>query len=1293
MSSNSLLFSLNNEGKVYALSTSGSCWREFMYLGLEFKTLSAVPHFLWAVGGDRQIYLHVHGLEIPIRVQEESYENERWLPLEGFSGRLLPTDRYHFSSQDGTQDRAIQRIRLPSMAWQWEGEWQLELTLDGHPLDHDGWTYAVDFPAQFGPSKQWKSCVRRRKWIRYRKFSAMNSWCAIAPLHKDPTQEPFIDVSIGGNQIPFAGPGTLSVWAITAHGRVMYRAGVSTTSPEGLKWTNISIPPNCDIKQISAGATGLVWALLWTGRAIVRKGITKDCPTGEGWLEVKSPSETKLTVISVGYNAVWAVSSDNKVWFRKGVEGNTAGTSEVSAMGTGWLEITGNMTHVSVGVNDQVFAIGESDKSIYWRSGISPAELTGKRWRMVQANMQLSRTSSSASMVSSASNNAKHQSLTMLNETTQLKSHINIHNSWEESHSAPIEHTLPIKPPKEHTSKKTTTATDIDLTGKSYETTLKNPRAWSPVRSVGSVVGMEAQPDSDSSVFDVDSGMYFDEEVSQTAWGTCDTNWTFVEAGACCIDPVQVPHWFTDSQNSLNSDLNANWRIQILDSLKNRKNQDLDLSDYGLAIDEKGWTRSCEARLITANNAGEDCILSLYWHALENIGTLSVFKPDGTIKFILNLGEITSIMSASEPGSPRLALTVPRQNKDPIKIQFMTEMEQEEWLNVLVDITSQINGLSGKPSASSVWTVTNSGDILNWDPMPSQQNTENKGSYSKEYQLIGKNIVPGLVTTLDNNFPPGTSLKIVGSLFDEVGRFHVNLQGPEVKKQRHKIETEVTEVHFHFNVRFDENTVVCNTKTSGNWGLEERYDLPLAPGQEFTINIICIREGFKVFVNEKKVCFYRHRLTPDSITSAQILGPMRVYTMEYTSTSPIIGPDEMYWRMIGGYLRRVESGQNGIVWGITHDHRVWVYTGGWGGGALKGIGSNDGINSMNDTQTYCIYENQRWNPLTGYTSVGLPTDRYMWSDITGKHKRTREHTKLLSRHWHWISEWMVDYNTPGGVDGDGWQYATDFPAPYHGKKIFTDCVRRRRWYRKAQIITEGPWVRAGSTPLLDISLWNEGETTSVWAVTLGGDAIYRTGVTVTTPAGTHWEHISNPQSLIAISTSCGIVWAVGRKGELYYREGITTDNPAGSNWKLIEAPKCTIGFSHKAKVTAKSVSLCNGAAWVILTNGIVVVRTGITNTCQEGIHWKYLTVPFTDDKSMHSVKALSLHRLIMQLFDNEMTFKQVSCGEQGVWGVDSDGALHRRLGVSATNPVGIAWQPALAGGGALLHVSARGRPL
>lgn len=55
-------------------------------------------------------------------------------------------------------------------------------------LYFQGWTYAVDFPATYSTKKQWKSCVRRRKWVRYRRYSAMNSWCAIAPLHKDATK-------------------------------------------------------------------------------------------------------------------------------------------------------------------------------------------------------------------------------------------------------------------------------------------------------------------------------------------------------------------------------------------------------------------------------------------------------------------------------------------------------------------------------------------------------------------------------------------------------------------------------------------------------------------------------------------------------------------------------------------------------------------------------------------------------------------------------------------------------------------------------------------------------------------------------------------------------------------------------------------------------------------------------------------------------------------------------------------------------------------------------------------------
>lgn len=52
----------------------------------------------------------------------------------------------------------------------------------------------------------------------------------------------------------------------------MFRSGVSTTSPEGLRWTAISTPAGCEVAQISCGPTGLVWACLFDGRAIVRTG-------------------------------------------------------------------------------------------------------------------------------------------------------------------------------------------------------------------------------------------------------------------------------------------------------------------------------------------------------------------------------------------------------------------------------------------------------------------------------------------------------------------------------------------------------------------------------------------------------------------------------------------------------------------------------------------------------------------------------------------------------------------------------------------------------------------------------------------------------------------------------------------------------------------------------------------------------------------------------------------------------------------------------------------------------------
>lgn len=72
----SQLFAVSNLGRVFGLSTDESCWRELDYLGIEFKRLAAHESVLWALGGDHQVYVYVYGSSVPIRVCEESYENQ-----------------------------------------------------------------------------------------------------------------------------------------------------------------------------------------------------------------------------------------------------------------------------------------------------------------------------------------------------------------------------------------------------------------------------------------------------------------------------------------------------------------------------------------------------------------------------------------------------------------------------------------------------------------------------------------------------------------------------------------------------------------------------------------------------------------------------------------------------------------------------------------------------------------------------------------------------------------------------------------------------------------------------------------------------------------------------------------------------------------------------------------------------------------------------------------------------------------------------------------------------------------
>ena len=94
----------------------------------------------------------------------ESYENQRWYPVCGWRGRLLPTDRYHYSDVTGKKECRRDKWPLPS-GYVWQTEWTVRV--EEGKTDKDGWLYALDFPASNWARSQSKGdFVRRRLWMR-----------------------------------------------------------------------------------------------------------------------------------------------------------------------------------------------------------------------------------------------------------------------------------------------------------------------------------------------------------------------------------------------------------------------------------------------------------------------------------------------------------------------------------------------------------------------------------------------------------------------------------------------------------------------------------------------------------------------------------------------------------------------------------------------------------------------------------------------------------------------------------------------------------------------------------------------------------------------------------------------------------------------------------------------------------------------------------------------------------------------------------------------------------------------
>ncbi|KAM8729721.1 tectonin beta-propeller repeat-containing protein 1 [Acanthopagrus schlegelii] len=1165
-------------GRVFSLSTAGQQWEQCRDAQMEFKRVTAAQQCCWGIACDNNIYLNVHASDLPIRYQEETYENQRWNPIGGFSDHLLPSDRWQWSDITGLKHQPLDSFELPSSSWDWEGDWYVDENFEGEPTEKEGWTYAIDFPAFYTKNKKMTSCVRRRRWLRYRRYKDMDTWAKI-PSPQMETPDPFGDISCGGWEISEEPRGRLSLWAVSLLGKVWFREGIYHHNPEGSMWEEVSSPG--EVLQISCGPRDLVWAVLWEGQLIVRQGITRDCTKGTSWVEVESPSpDVGATHVAVGINTVWALTKDNKVWFRRGVDSH-------NPCGLGWISMVGEMITINAGLNDQVFAIGCEDRAVYIRQGVTTSELSGKTWKAISVPRDRDRSHSSASTNSLQSagcffsGEVRAQSVVSDVEldtekaSTDGASCLVTSTSPESVVDAPTDHSdQPIETPKPRIPKVTSDSFISELiSDREPAKTLREggsagpavPEEEETLLSEGEV----KDPCADVALCPSQSGGPLDPQWSNvdleeaqghlaqtgTALDLADTSslssvatytlamedpygtdehplWAWVSGGGCSVDSHSHLNWFNSMNTSslvgsvqsmslsVTPAQTAAWRRQIFEQLSERTKREMDnFKHYEQAIEQSVWVKK---------------------------GTMQWWRDWKPYKWM-------DVHFALEQFSG------PEGNKDGILFIYYNFYEEKKYLHAFVnELTILVPVLNESKHTFAIYT-------------------------------------------------------------------------PERTKQRFPIRlAAATELEMH------DWLALLSVSCCHSRGIQG------PPSKQAIWSITCKGD---IFVSE-----------PSPALEA----------MPYPTPC-----DQMFWRQVGGHLRMVECNTVGIVWGIGYDHTAWVYTGGYGGGFFQGLASStDNIYTQTDVKSVYIYENQRWNPLEGFTNRGLPTDRYMWSDASGLHECTKTNMKPPSTQWTWVSDWAIDYSVSGGTDKEGWQYAADFPVSYHGRKGKTDFVRRRRWARKCKLTTTGPWQEIPPLALSDVTILpctaqSNVDEVPLWAISNKGDVLCRLGVTTLTPTGSSWLHVGTDQPFKSISIGAASqVWAIARDGSAFYRGSVSPQSPAGDCWYHIPSP---------SKQKLKQVSVGRTSVLTVDENGNLWYRQGVTPSYPQGSSWEHIS---------NNVRKVSVGPLdqVWIIADKVQGSHSLSCG-----------TVCHRLGVHPVEPKGISWDYGIGGGWD--HITVRGNSM
>ncbi|XP_073712934.1 tectonin beta-propeller repeat-containing protein 1 isoform X1 [Misgurnus anguillicaudatus] len=1097
----SLLWAVDVYGRVFSVSAARGRWTRAADLLLELKRVTASQQCCWGVGCDHLLYLNVCPTDVPIRHQEETYENQRWNPVDGFTDTLLPTDRWSWTDESGLNQQPLHSFVLPSANWEWEGDWYVDDESCGRESSETGgWEYAVDFPATFTKEKKWNSCVRRRRWLRYRRYKELGSWTKVPVDKARPPPEPFTDISCGGWDMSDSPEKHIYLWAVSQQGKVWFRTGIRQQNPEGTSWESVHVPR--EVTQVSAGPKDLLWAVLWDGQLLVRTGISRDCPKGSSWEVVESPNQKGVAHVAVGLSVVWATTKDNKVGFRRGVNSH-------NPTGSGWISIGGEMVMLSVGPNDQVWGVGSDDRMVYFRHGVTATEVIGRSWVTVSAQLDCSGTTNHSSVctptdaaVFSSEVTTPSQGSVLGCDDTDI-SKPRLPKITSDSFISSLVSDCP--------AAQTNVPEGNQVMSEGPDSSIMTPTLPCSQSDGGdtpwSNVELEEMKGSAPSIARSSVATYALELEQRTVEEV--PPWSCVAGGGCEIDFSLPVRWLntTDARPispSISPALNTTNTQTQTEKTQHEKGSTIEKCvrvTRGCMYWWRDWFPyqwedvSVMLEQVRGDGAQTDHILYLYYTENQQKKYLHA-----------SIKEVTALVPVFRDSLYTMAVYTPERTRQrrPILLATRSLQDFSTWFSLLNKSCCEFRGLEDRISKQAMWAVTSKGDIMVHEPSPSLE------------------------------------------------------------------------------------------------------------------------------------------------AAAQYL--------------PC---DHMFWRQVPGHLFCVESNSLGVVWGVGHDHTAWVYTGGCKGDSTQG--DENVKQTITDIRNVYIYENQRWNPMTGYTDKGLPTDRYMWSDASGLRECTKENTNPPSPQWTWISDWTVDYGVPGGSDKEGWQYAAEFTLTFHGYKTMKDFVRRRRWVRKCEINLTGPWQKVPPIRLTDITilpcLAQCGlEQVPLWAISEKGDVLCRLGVTADNPAGNSWLHVGTDQPFKSICIGGGHqVWAIARDGAIFYRGSVSAHNPAGECWYHIPSPP---------RQTLKQVSVGRTSVCAVDENSNLWYRQGLTPSYPQGSAWELIS---------SNVCKVSVGQLdqVWIIADKVPGFPS-----------ESSGTVCHRLGVKPMYAKGLSWDFGIGGGWE--HLSVRG---